>query len=289
MPSFWKTRLESLQPFTQKEVCFNLPFEDLKKRFVNIDIIGLDVDNCLISGHGQIHLARSLLPEILSLAVKTFPLGFSKKMLSGISGLFLFQIKKQFGVDCFNEWIMNCFGETLQGVSGSSFALSVSRLINYIRPGAEVALRYLSTVAPVILLSLGVKPVVEELVAYWQKKVPGFSAGIIANPVEFKEKTDGFVFSGYGKEGLIRNGRDKMKAFKREASKLNARAPIIIGHDENDKELAEWAKRRNGISIGFRPDTRFESLFDVGVKGSWYQFVEVLEAMRGGIRTSSSD
>ena len=278
-----------MHTYSKKRVCFNCPFEDLKKRFENIDIIALDVDSCLIYGHGQIHLARSLLPEILSLAVKTFPLGFSKKVLSGLTGLLLFQIKKQFGVDCFNELIMNCFGETLQGVSGSSFALSVSKLVNYIRPGAEAALGYLSTVAPLIFLSLGVKPVVEELVGYWQMKIPGFSASIIANPVEFKENSHGFVFSGYAREGLIRNGRDKMEAFEKEAGKLKARAPIIIGHDENDKELAEWAKRTNGISIGFCPDARFESLFDVKIEGSWYQFVEVLKAMRGDIKPGGLD
>ncbi len=259
----------------------NAPKENITKRIRMVDIIGIDVDNCLMRGHGQIHIAVKLLPEILLLAFKGFPLEFSRKILAGISGLFVFQLKKSLGTDSFNLFIMECFARTLQGIDREHFEAAIGAFKRYVRPGAAKALRSFLNMAPVVLLSLGLEPVVKWLLSQCLVDTERSSVRVYANRIKFDTVCGRKVFAGYDRTWMVRNGKEKLELMVREASRIGARSPLVIGHDENDVELVKWASERGGVSLGFMPRKDCRHLFDVVIdEPSWDRVVDFFRCLR---------
>ncbi len=251
-------------------ISLNISIDELISKIRCVDIIGLDVDNCLLDGHGQIHVGLKLLPDIVKVAFRRFPLGTLMKIGMGICGLSMFKLKKILGTQRFNLFIMHCFAKTLEGVDKESFEKAVCDFENFLRPGAREAVIMFAGFAPVVLLSLGIEPVVKWFVKSLGKVDSKYSVVAYSNRVCFESKGGKEIFSGYEGQPILKNGRDKLKFLKHEAELEKAKFPLVIGHDENDMEIINWAKNRGGIAIGLAPEKMFRDIFDVIVtKPSW--------------------
>jgi len=260
-----------------RHIFVNLPPDELARRISRIDIIGLDVDNCLISGHGQIHLGMKLLPNIMLEAFRKFPAGFFLKLCAGTCGLLSFKLKKLMRTDIFNMFIMKCFALTLKGVEKDAFDEAVDGFDKFLRQGAEEAILYFSQMAPVILLSLGVEPVVRWLVNRLGSFGSDSRIKIYANKVRFEKRESREVFAGYEAGPELKNGKDKVNLLIRESEAVGAKIPMVVGHDENDLDMITWARDCGGVSVGFAPESAYKDLFDVVVtRADWDMLIEFL-------------
>ncbi len=264
-------------------IVLNIPIEELKDRIARVDIIGLDVDNCLIDGHGQIHVAVKLLPGIMLKAFRGFPRDLFLTLLAGGSGLMLFKLKKILGTDRFNRLIMKCFAVTLTGVEKESFTRVVETFDEYLRPGAENAILGMSRWAPVVLLSLGIEPVARWLECRVRKLDEKCRVRVCANRVRFRWEKEKEVFAGYDGVPLLADGNDKKAVMAREAIIRGANVPMIVGHDENDSEVVKWANGLGGLTVGFAPESRYRSMFHIIVQEpSWDTLLEFVDEIRKG-------
>ncbi len=258
----------------RKKISLTVSYRELLERLRNVDVIGVDVDSCLIKGHGQLHIAFRLLPEILVLGSKRFPRTFIEKVIWGAGGFFLFHMKKYLSSDRFNVKIMECFSKTLKGVPRASFDEAVRSTIRFIRPGACEAVNFLLDFAPVVFLSLGIEPVARAFIEYSGLRERDVPTPVIANMTVFRENGSNTVFDSISRESLISDGKAKLESFMVEMEKIGARCPMVVGHDENDIYLSHWVRSRGGITVGFCPAKRFENAFDVIIRsGSWEDFV----------------
>ena len=279
MRTCWGMKTDSFHHYRLQNVILNIPFDELKKRIRLVDIIGLDVDNCLIAGHGQIHIGIKLLPDIMLEAFMGFPAMFFTKVCAGVCGLCFFKLKKLLGTDSFNLFIMKCFAHTLKGISKDAFDEAVEDFRRLMRPGAEEAMQFLANSSPLVLLSLGLEPVARWLRDRIKDCDTVHRIVVHANPVHFKKDGKSMVFTGYAGYPKIKNGEDKLNLLVREAERVGARTPMVIGHDENDLEMVKWTRNRRGVTIGFAPKKRYSGLFDVVVlEPSWYSLIEFFGA-----------
>ena len=250
--------------------------QDLKSRFSNIDLIAIDLDECVFPGYSQTILGAFIFFNIFFMPYKLKDWKYIYQLING--GLFITftKIKTLFNINAGNIDLIDKYEKTMKGIPQIYFdkmARFIPRL-SYIF--SYSAVRDLSKKAPVGIVSFGLNVILDEYVRQFGKEDKSYISFYDSNTICFQ----GGKFAGYLRSQLKTDKFDKKATLESKFSEYKARCPLVIGHNEDDLEMVKYAQENGGIGIGFNPKKAFEKYYDVVIK-SWtwmpiYKLVKLL-------------
>ena len=252
------------------------PIEELKARFERIDLIAIDLDECLFPGYSQTVLGKFIFLEILLKPFNFRELKFIPQLLSGGLFITLSDFKKIIGITTPNLEMIDKYEQIMKGIFSEYFMKMASHIPPMSYDGAIEAIEKLSQKAKVGIISLGIDIITKEYLR--QFKCISFAD---SNILRFQKLNNKKVFSGYERINLKTNKFHKREMLESRLREFDAKRPLIIGHNDDDVEMAKIARRMDGLTIGFNPSSDIEDVFDVKIKAKdWYPINKLIQRLK---------
>ena len=262
-----------------------LGFDELRKRYDGVDLVAVDLDECLFKGVSQSVLGRLIFFDL----VKDYRLGstfrYVLKFILGFLYLVVVELRKVMGRPIHTAALMRMYEKVMRGLPEEYFSRAAAKLPSRSAHGALMVLGELSQKAPVGITSIGIDVVLKEYISQAPAEPDRGLSFYDGNRIIFDERGGKSFFSGYDRRGIMRDAHDKEKALKRRITQYGAAAPLVVGHDENDAGMARLARAMGGIAIGLDPHRDCRDEFDVIIKSyNWYDLARLLRIMTVGKR-----
>lgn len=184
-----------------------------------------------------------------------------------------------------NDELMQRFSSVMTGMPVETIE-SLARLLPRISfPGWRDAMSQISSRMPTGMLSFSIQPIID---AYgrthcWRGQ-PIFDLAS-GTPIDVAGGTDGPVLLGCHDEASELDGQAKLRTLREWMSDRGARVPLVIGHGADEAPMAEFARGRGGLSIGFRPKPDWVEHFDVVVDAlTWRPVTRLVRMLETGVR-----
>ena len=251
--------------------------EELRSRFKRVDLIIIDLDECLFPGYSQTILGKLMFLDILLRVSNLRDWKFLPQLLSG--GIFILtaKVKRAFGINTSNLKMINRYEHTVRKMPKQYF-YNLAKLLpamSYYR--ALDTIRELSNKAPVGIISLGIDVILKEYLSQSRPYLSFFDSNVLL----FEKVKDREIFKSYHTGSLKTNNFHKRQIMEERLGEFRARCPLVIGHNEDDAEMAGVARERKGIGIGFNLSSSVEDTFDVRITAEdWqplYRLIQMLQ------------
>jgi hypothetical protein len=270
-----------------KMIYARYPFEELQKRFNQIDLIVIDFDECVFPHFSQTTLGKLIFWEILFNPLEWVDLKFLPSLLFGGFFICLSRIRHRLSGIVDNLEMMKGYEETMMGIPLLYFKKAAVRIPPRSYFYSKVAIEELSKQAKIGIISFGVDIIMEE----YMKQLNGGGKCCVSfyncNILRFERKGAREVFVGYRRDELKTNKIHKGELLERRIKQFNAKTPLVIGHNEDDTEMVKIAQVMNGIGIGFNPLPEVEHAFDIKVFGKdWEYLCQLVKKLRQGQKSS---
>ena len=256
------------------------PFEEVQKRFHQIDLIVIDFDECIFPHFSQTTLGKLIFREILFNPLDRSDLQFLPSLLSGGLFICLAKIKHRLSGIADNLEMMKGYEKTMMGIPLHYFKKTAERIPPRSYFHSKGTIKELSQQAKVGIISFGVDIIMEE---YMRQLNDGGKSCIHfydCNTLRFERKCTREVFMGYRRDELKTNKIHKAELLGKRIKQFSAKTPLVIGHNEDDTEMVKTAQKMNGVGIGFNPLPEVEHTFDIKVFGKdWEHLLQLIKKL----------
>jgi len=281
---FLGRKIEKEHPFRfSKMIYARYPFEELQRRFNNIDLIVIDFDECVFPSFSQTTLGKLIFWEILLNPLELSDFQFLPSLLSGGLFISLARLRCRLNGRTNNLKMMIRYEETKMGIPLHYFKRAAVHIPSRSYFHSKRTIEELSKQAKVGIISFGVDIIMEE---YMRQLNSGGECCISfydCNTLRFERKGAREVFVGYRRDGLKISKVHKGELLERRIKQFNAKTPLVIGHNEDDTEMVRIAQKKNGVGIGFNPFPEVEYVFDINVFGKdWEHLCQLVKKLRQG-------
>jgi hypothetical protein len=258
-------------------------FEELQRRFSQVDLIVIDFDECLFPGFSQTTLGKLIFWKILLSPLKFSDRRFLPSLLSGGIFICLARIRQSIGNNYDNRAMMEKYEDTMRGIPLHYFREAVVKIPVQEYLYSSKTIKELSRQARVGIISFGVDVVMQEYTRQLNKGRGECVSFYECNILRFEKEGDREVFMGYQRDEVKTDKAHKGDLLKKWIQQCDARTPMVIGHNEDDTEMVAIAQGMNGIGIGFNPSPEVEDIFDLKVYGKdWESIYQLVRELRHG-------
>lgn len=236
--------------------------KDLNERLKRIDLVLVDLDDCIYPGMTNVTLFKNLcLLLVCSRRIKNLFHIF--RFLRFLPVLFLMKGLQllRLGVD--NPELALFFSRMIEKIPFFYLQAAAKSIPSASLLGAEEALEILSRRAKVGIISLGLDVVLEEY------------------KIQFKGKgrqSVGFYNGSPIIQGVPQETMDKAKKARERIEEFKAEMPLVIGHNLDDFGMMKVAKEYGGLVLGFNPSRGVARVCDiVMIAEDWRPLAEYLQ------------
>jgi hypothetical protein len=263
---------------SQPSVTFRLPLDEARQRYAACDICCVDLDQCVFPTFTQTVLGTLAVGRAL-----VSPTLWPKlpRLLGGGYYLAATRLRQITGRPPTNNELMARFSAVMGGMPMDLIERLAKLLPRISFPGWRDSLALISARMPIGLLSFAIQPIIE---AYrrtfgWRGK-PIFDLAS-GTPVEVAGSATGPVLLGCYDDSTDLTGPAKLRTLMRWMEENEARVPLVIGHGPDEAPMADFARQRGGLSIGFRADSGWAEHFDLVVDAlTWRPVTRLLRLLR---------
>ena len=255
----------------------NYTIQELQSRFKRIDLIVIDLDECLFPGFSQTTLGKLIFLDILLRISNLGDWKFLPQLLSG--GIFILtaKMKKAFGINTSNLKMINKYERTMRKIPKKYFCNLAKHLPAMSYNRAVDTIKQLSKKARVGINSLGIDVILKEFLSQLRPYLSFFDSNVLL----FEKTKDREIFKGYETGNLKTNNLHKRQILEKRMVEFGAMHPLVIGHNEDDAEMARVARERKGIGIGFNLSSSVEDTFDVRITAKdWQPLYRLIRTIR---------
>jgi len=257
---------------------FRVSLREAQRRFAACDICCVDLDQCVFPvftqtvlgmlAMGRAAVSPSLWPRL-------------RQLLAGGSYIASTRLRQLGGHRPTNSELMRRFSAVMAGMP-LDLIESLARLLPRMSfPGWRDSLAIVSARMPTGLLSFAIQPIID---AY--RKTHGWRGKAIfdlasGTPIETAGTADGPVLLGCRDQAHELTGQAKLDTLQRWMADCAAGVPLVIGHGADEAPMADFARRRGGLSIGFRATPEWADHFDVTVDAlTWRPVTRLLRLLQ---------
>ncbi|MEW6357199.1 MAG: hypothetical protein AB1696_12795 [Planctomycetota bacterium] len=244
-----------------------LPTDELRRRYAECDIAAVDLDECMMPGFAQVVLGRRIALRTALRPRRFRDLLKIPSLMQG--GLHVVGMRALEFVGCriSRPDLMYVFERTLRGLPREYFADAARGIPRFAYPMMQEVLTGLAGRMPVGIISFCLEIIVQEFVLHLNTGHREVVSFYRSNRLKFKEDEGHQVLDGYDRSCFMTTPGDKRIALEEEMAKRGAARPLIIGHSDEDVGMAELARERGGIAIGFTPLPSCVEAFDIVISG----------------------
>ena len=241
--------------------------EELRTRFKRVDLMIIDLDECLFPGYSQAKLGKLIFLDILLRVSNLRHWKFLPQLLSGGIFIIMAKMKRAFGINTSNLKMINRYERTMRNIPKKYFYDLAKHLpaMSYYR--AMDTIKELSKKATVGIISLGADVILKEYLSQLRPYLSFFDSNVLL----FGKVKDRKIFKGYQTEDLKTNNSHKREMLEKRLGEFGSVCPLVIGHNEDDAEMARVAQERKGIGIGFNLSSSVKDTFDVRIMAKDWQ------------------
>jgi hypothetical protein len=244
-------------------VLSKLPADDVRSRLEACQVAFVDLDGCLFPGISYAALAAFAWVELL--------LGrrgrASRYRLPGLTAtlphLYLKRWLWRFDRTVSSRRLLHHFATLFRGLEMDVIERAADRLPAVPRRSVREALSRLARRMPVGILSMCLDSVGRAFQSRWTDDGPAVFSFHLTNRLRPVRRDGITVFSGRYLPPFHSTAADKAAAARQWLAAHGRTVPLVIGHDEDDVELAKLAEERGGLSIGIRPRRELRRHFRV--------------------------
>ncbi|MFH1132463.1 MAG: hypothetical protein V1754_14095 [Pseudomonadota bacterium] len=253
------------------------------ERMCAIDLMAVDIDECLFPGFSQTALGHLIFRQIATRPRSVRDLRFLPQLIRGGMYIRSRELLKKLRRNPTSLELMRRYERAMEGIPRRYFLDGAKAIPHLSFPGALRTLRFLGKFAPVGLLSFGINIIAEEYVR--QLRTEDQPDGIFfseSNEISFSLNQSGIeVFSGYNPP-LRTQPEEKRRTLEEWLERYGARCPLVIGNSRDEVEMAALAREKNGIAVGFRPPPDEAAQFDLIVHSNdWLELSSLFENLLG--------
>jgi hypothetical protein len=250
---------------------------ELKERLATVDLVAVDIDECIFPGFSQNVLGQLIFNQIVTRPLSSADLRFVPQLVRGWAYVRKVLLNKRLGRMATNLELMHRYEKSMMNIPFEYFRRGARLIPDRSYPGVLQTLCLLGHRAVVGLVSFGIHLIAEEYMAQLTTADGPCVSFVDANRVRFAAR-DGArpVFSGYD-EPLMTRPADKLRVLEHRMEQYGAGVPLVIGNGKDEVEMAALARERGGISIGFRPGSSVQEHYDLVVRSdSWMPLLDLL-------------
>jgi hypothetical protein len=251
---------------------------DLQQRLEAVDLVAVDIDECMFPGFSQNVLGHLIFNQIVTRPLSGADLRYVPQLVRGWAYVRKALLLRRLGRSPSNVELMRRYEKSMMGIPEEYFRRGARLIPDRSYPGVLQTLCLLGQRAPVGLISFGIHLIAEEYLAQLTTTGDPCVSFVDANRVRFAGR-DGARpgFAGYD-EPLMTRPADKLRVLEQRLSQYGAAVPLIIGNGKDEVQMASLAKERGGLSIGFRPGPDIQQHFDLVVSSdSWMPLLGLLQ------------
>lgn len=229
---------------------------ELSKHLERVDLVLIDLDDCLYSGTTNITLFKNL---CLLLARKRMVKDLAR-LLRSLPVLFLMKDRQLLKAGVTNPELTLYFSRMVSRVPFSCLQTAAKPIPSGSFPGVEETLKALSKKARIGLISLGLDVVLEEYMVQFPL-------------IDFFDCVP--VAQGFPKKTI-----DKAEKARERIEEFKAEMPLVIGHNSDDLGMIKMAREYGGLALGFNPSGEVIEECDIVVKaGDWQPLAKYLQSI----------
>ena len=230
--------------------------EDLGERLRKVDLVLIDLDDCLYPGTTNLTLLKNLF--LVLLRNREYKVLF--RLIGRLPVLFIMKCRQLLGAGVDNPGLSLFFYRMITNIPFSYLQAAACSIPPNSFAGARETLSIFSRRARTGLVSLGLNVVLEEY-----KK-------------QFREEESLIDFYD-GTQAELLNSLDKGSTARQRIKEFSAKMPLVLGHNEDDLGMIMAAKEAEGLVIGFNPSRKVMRCCDVIVKAKdWQPLAKYLRA-----------
>jgi len=234
------------------KLLFNRSEKFIKDKIKQVDLICIDLDECLFPFFTQTFIGAGMLVESF---INPYQWKCLPNLLKGVLFIFPAMGKKFNNKKIENEKFMDKYEELMHGIPISLILRHARYTHRFLSPNSLKFLKYFSNKEIVIIiLSLTIQPILNVL----EKKVKLIHK-CIGNEIEIDKNSAFFRY----KLNRMDSGEDKLNRFKELLKIYKSKTPLVIGHSEDELDMVEYVKKLGGFSIGINPKYKFLRKFDL--------------------------
>ncbi len=257
------------------EIETSLPPEEITARLQRVDVAILDVDECLFPGYTQIELGHLIYRDLLRKSAGN-PAYLSLFLRFTMRGLLLYLLKHLPGKhEQRNLMLHRHYIRTLRGIPRRLVLEQLPRVWRRLPSTVPTCLGFIGERVPVGIISLGWDIILQGLPDQLQRKgCPLSFRFTCANTTRW----EGGRFVDLAPP--VRVGpADKLSMFELENRTHGFKCPLVIGHNSDERQLCELARRQGGLSVGLGPRPSDRPFFDIRLATpDWAQLERFLAA-----------
>ena len=230
--------------------------KELSKYLERVDLVLIDLDDCLYPGTTNITLFKNL---CLLLARKRMAKDLARLSRS-LPVLFLMKGGQLLKAGVTNPELTLYFSRMVSRVPFLYLQAAAKPIPSCSFPGVEETLKVLSRKARIGLISLGLDVVLEEYKAQFPL-IDFFDC----NPVA---------------QGVSEKTIDKAEKARERIEEFKAEMPLVIGHNSDDLGMIKMAREHSGLVLGFNPSQEVLKECDIVVKArDWQPLAKYLQSI----------
>lgn len=249
-----------------------LDLPELAARLGGVDLVAVDIDECIFPGFSQSWLGYLIMAQLLTRPERAGDLRCVPQLLSGGAYSRKVALLRRLGHrGPANRALMARYVQSMRGIPEGYFRRGARRIPRWTFAGVARCLTLLGRRAPLGLISFGIDPITEAYRRWLDQRGGGAVVAFCeSNRVAFVPGADGRpVFSDY-LPPLSSGPADKLRALERRLADHGAACPLVIGNGRDETAMADLARQRGGISIAFRPPPAHAGRFDLVISaGDW--------------------
>ncbi|NOZ24055.1 MAG: hypothetical protein GXP25_23500 [Planctomycetes bacterium] len=253
-----------------------IPLEELRRRYARCDIAAVDLDECMMPGFAQVILGRRIALRTLLRPCRFRDMLRIPRLIQGgchVTGMRMLDL---LGCRISRPDMMVVFERTLRGLPREYFTQAAEGIARFGYPMMTEALAQLAGRMPVGIVSFCLEIIVRQFVSPLNQGGHEIVSYYRSNRLKFRRDDGRMVLEGYDRSCFMTGPTDKRVAIEEEMAKRRAGRPLVIGHSDEDVGMAELARERKGIAIGFNPLRSCVEAFDVVASGDDWSSLSML-------------
>ena len=254
---------------------------EVRSRLDAASVAFVDLDGCLFPGISYAALAAFVWAELLLGRCGRRSLHRLPGLTATLGPLYLKRWLWRFDRTVSSRRLLDHFATLFRGLEMDVIERAAGRLPRVPRRTVRETLSRLSRRMPVGILSMCLDAVGRAFQSQWTDAGRAVISFLLTNRLRpVPTSRDGLtVFSGRYAAPFYSTAADKADAAGRWLSENGETVPLIIGHDEDDLDLARLADERDGLSVGIRPKRDFKRRFHLVT--DWHSLAAFLGSGKG--------
>ncbi|MCK4248265.1 MAG: hypothetical protein KAV18_05160 [Candidatus Omnitrophica bacterium] len=233
--------------------------EELKNLLNDLDLVIIDLDECIFPGITKVRLYRNICLSLLgSKQLKGYIL--LGRLFRGAFVIILMKLVKILCPKATNRQLIYYFAKITGTVPDSYLQKAAELIPDKSYPGAKQTLEILSANSKLGIISQGLDIVLKEYVKQFSNSQRSFidfwNGNILSDLLDrqnIAKPGSNFIFGS----------NDKKTITTRRIEQFRPKKILVIGHDADDLGMIEAAREYESIVIGFNPSAKIKKICDI--------------------------